>query len=244
MKIIKIKNSYYIQDEDNLIKLENEVVQKFKIYLETNNYDFKLIILENEYYFYYKMALKRLSRMQSELMLKNYLLEKGIRKSILNQVITSLKKLHYLDDYEYALNYKDLKQYSYGPRKISANLINNGVSKEIIDEVILMIDEEEILTNLIQKELTKIKSSLRSYEQKLLRKYYQKGFSLKVISKVLSNELKNILYDETIDLEKEYYKILNKAKLKKLSDTELKYHVRNKLLQKGYRIDDIKKVEE
>src|SRR5690554_824582 len=244
MKIVKVKTNYYLENEETKIKLEPEVVHKYRLYSSSEVANLELVILDNQYYFYYKMALKRLSSMQSEYMLRKYLIEKGISKPVLNQVITELYKLRYLDDYEYALNYKDLKQYQWGPRKIEANLLTNGVNKEIINEVIELIDEEEILDNLLSKELRKIKSSIKSFEQKLIRKYYNKGFTLNIITKVLSPHLANIDYDESIDLEKEYYRLKSRLEVKDLTKNELKYQITQRLLRRGYKLDDIKKIEE
>ena len=244
MKVVKVKTNYYLENEETKIKLEPEVVHKYRLYSSSEVANLELVILDNQYYFYNKMALKRLSSMQSEYMLRKYLIEKGISKPVLNQVITELYKLLYLDDYEYALNYKDLKQYQWGPRKIEANLLTNGVNKEIINEVVELIDEEEILDNLLSKELRKIKSSIKSFEQKLIRKYYNKGFTLNIITKVLSRHLAKIDYDESIDLEKEYYRLKSRLEVKDLTKNELKYQITQRLLRRGYKLDDIKKIEE
>lgn len=244
MKIVKERNNYYLLKDNQKIKIEPEVVQKYKIYYELDQPDFKIIYQENEYYIYYKMAIKRLSRMQSELMLRKHLDSKGASKSIINQVIVTLNKFGYLNDYEYAKNYKDLKMYSYGPLKITSNLLKDGVSKEIVDDIVATIDEESVLTDLIQKDLLKIKSSIYNYQQKLIRRYYQKGFNLELIKSVINKELKDLNYDESIDLEKEYQKLINRPNKKNIDQSKWQYQVRMKLLKKGYRLDDIKKIEE
>lgn len=243
MKIIKDKNTYYLINDDEKIKLEVEVVQKYKLFYLELPTDIKPIINDNEYYFYYKLALKRLSRMQSRKNLENYLLENGIKEPFLKQIIAKLIELKYLDDYEYAKNYINLKMYSYGPLKISDNLVRDGVSYEIVNDLVPMINEYEILKSFLLKDLKKIKSSLSSYRQKLVRRYYQKGYNLSVINQTLDELLENITYDELNDLEKEYQKILKRSQSLDKNDYEIKAQIREKLLRKGYRYDDIKKVE-
>lgn len=243
MKIIKDKNTYYLINDDEKIKLEVEVVQKYKLFYLELPTDVKPIINDNEYYFYYKLALKRLSRMQSRKNLENYLLENGIKEPFLKQIIAKLIELKYLDDYEYAKNYINLKMYSYGPLKISDNLVRDGVSYEIVNDLVPMINEYEILKSFLLKDLKKIKSSLSSYRQKLVRRYYQKGYNLSVINQTLDELLENITYDELNDLEKEYQKILKRSQSLDKNDYEIKAQIREKLLRKGYRYDDIKKVE-
>ncbi len=245
MKIIKEKDSYYLIKDNLKIKLEIEVVQKYRLYYE-QAYDISYdeILNDNKYYFYYKLALKRLAKMQSRKMLENYLIEKQIDKSTLNKVINRLLELKYLDDYEYAKNYLNLKMYQYGPLRLENKLIEDGVHPQIIKELISKIDEGEILSNLLVKDLTKINQSIYNFKQKLVRKYYMKGFNLSLINEMLSNLLENIDYDELDSLKKDYQKLLIKSSSLDKSDYERKLSIREKLLRKGYRLDNIKKVEE
>ena len=76
MKVVKVKTNYYLENEETKIKLEPEVVHKYRLYSSSEVANLELVILDNQYYFYYKMALKRLSSMQSEYMLRKYLIEK------------------------------------------------------------------------------------------------------------------------------------------------------------------------
>lgn len=244
MKLIKDKNDYYLINNDSKIKLEIEVVQKYKLYYEQDNLLFSEIIKENNYYFYYKLALKRLSKMQSRKMLENYLEEKGIDNFTLNKVIKRLNELKYLDNYEYAKNYISLKMYSYGKLKLEQKLINDGVNLKIVKELIEKINEEEILTELLTKDLIKINSSFYHYQQKLVRKYYMKGFNLSTVNNVLTQLIEDIAYDESDSLKKDYHKLLLKFQSLNKSDYEIKNSIRQKLLRKGYRLENIKKVEE
>lgn len=244
MKLIKEKSNFYLIKDDNKIKVELEVVQKYRLYTESDNLDINLIYEENMYHYYYKLALKRLARMQSEYMLRQYLSEKEAPNNIINQVIHSLKLMHYIDDFDYAKNYVELKMNSWGPIKLEQNLLKAGLSRVIIDDVLSKVDEEQILNNLLSKEVRKIKSSFVQFKQKLIRKFYQKGFNIDVVLKVVNEQLDEVVYDETIDLEKEYNKLIARGIRKKQDEQELKYEIRNKLMKKGYRLDDIKKIEE
>ena len=244
MKVIKEKDLYYLITDEQKIKLEMEVVSKYRLYYEHENIPFQEIIKENNYYFYYNLALKRLAKMQSVKMLENYLIEKNIDNDTLSKVIKRLKELNYLDDYEYARNYIRLKMYSFGPINLEKKLYEDGVHYSIIKELISEIDEEEILTELLQKDLQKISSSIHSYKQKLTRRYYSKGFNLSLINEILSELLDDISYDEIDSLKKDYHKIKSKAKSDDASDYEKKMKIREKLLRKGYLLENIKKVEE
>ena len=244
MKIIKEKSSYYLVTDTDKIKIEVEVVQKYRLYNNLNILDINLIYQENQYYYYYKLAINRLAKMQSEAMLRNYLFEKDASNAIINQVIVTLKNHRYLDDYQYAFNYTELKMHNWGPKKIQSQLIKNGVNQDIIDEVIARINEREILVNLISKEMTKIKSSIHDFKQKTIKKYFQKGFSLEIIKAVVEETLTDLDYDESKAIEKDYNKLLVRLNRKNLTPNDMKFQIRNKLLQKGYRLDDIKKMEE
>lgn len=244
MRLLKEKDNYYLVNDEKKIKLEIEVVQKFKLYYEDENLLVKEIISENNYYFYYKLALKRLSKMQSQKMLENYLETKGIDQITLKKVIKRLTELKYLDDYEYAKNYINLKMYSFGPLKLENKLIEDGVNYRIVKELVSEIDEAEILQSLLEKDLLKISSSIYNHKQKLTRKYYMKGFNLSLINELLSNLLDEVSYDEFDNLKKDYQKLLLRSKSLNKSDYEIKIEIRHKLLHKGYRLENIKKVEE
>lgn len=245
MRILKEKDSYYLIKDDKKVQLELEVVQKFKLYYEEEyNVSYDEIIKENNYYFYYKLALKRLSKMQSRKMLENYLQEKGIDNKTLNKVISRLLELKYLDDYEYAKNYINLKMYQYGPLRLENKLIEDGVRVSIVKELIETINEEEILNDLLEKELSKISKSIYNFKQKLVRKYYMKGFNLSLINEILSKLFDDISYSEIESLQKDYQKLFNKIESHEISDYEKRQNIREKLLRKGYRLDNIKKVEE
>jgi regulatory protein len=155
MKLLKEKDNYYLINDEKKIKLEMEVVHKFKLYYEDESLLVEEIISENNYYFYYKLALKRLSKMQSQKMLENYLETKGIDQITLKKVIKRLTELKYLDDYEYAKNYINLKMYSFGPLKLENKLIEDGVNYRIVKELVSEIDEAEILQGFTRKRFTK-----------------------------------------------------------------------------------------
>jgi hypothetical protein len=71
-----------------------------------------------------------------------------------------------------------------------------------------------------------------------------KGFNLSLINELLSNLLDEVNYDEFDNLKKDYQKLLLRSKSLNKSDYEIKIEIRHKLLRKGYRLENIKKVEE
>lgn len=75
--------------------------------------------------------------------LRNKLYEKQFKKSVIDNVISRLAELKYLDDYAYAENLVFQKSKKLGKRRLQAELKNKGISSEIIEEVLSNLDSED-----------------------------------------------------------------------------------------------------
>ncbi|MGC9168221.1 MAG: regulatory protein RecX [Desulfurella sp.] len=96
-------------------------------------------------------------------------------------IINRLKELNYLNDLEYAIDYKNKKQNEgYGKYKILFHLKNKGISEDILNNLEFSNSKlEEIFLSKIQK----IKDNKK---QKIYAFLINRGFD--------SNDIKNLIY--------------------------------------------------
>ncbi|OSS43030.1 Regulatory protein RecX [Desulfurella amilsii] len=100
----------------------------------------------------------------------------------LKPIINRLKELNYINDLEYAMDYKNKKQNEgYGKYKILFQLKNKGIGEEVLNSLEFSNDKiEEIFLKKIQK----IKGDNK--KQKIYMFLVNRGFD--------SNDVKNLIY--------------------------------------------------
>lgn len=133
-------------------------------------------------------------RTKKELQLK--LEEKYQNKAAVLRAIEKLEELGYLNDLNYAMSYIESK--TYGKNRVSYNLFQKGVRKDIVEKAYLALDEEKEenvedvkLEKLIEKKGKKVNINNErdekkiKEEQKLIQYLARQGFSLDKIFKKL-----------------------------------------------------------
>lgn len=139
-------------------------------------------------------------RTKKELQLK--LEEKYQNKAAVLRAIEKLEELGYLNDLNYAMSYIESK--TYGKNRISYNLFQKGVRKDIVEKAYLTLDEEKEenvedvkLEKLIEKKGKKVNINNErdekkiKEEQKLIQYLARQGFSLDKIFKKLKEYKEN-----------------------------------------------------
>ena len=133
-------------------------------------------------------------RTKKELQLK--LKEKYQNKAAVLRATEKLEELGYLNDLNYAMSYIESK--TYGKNRVSYNLFQKGVRKDIVEKAYLALDEEKEenvedvkLEKLIEKKGKKVNINSErdekkiKEEQKLIQYLARQGFSLdKIFKKV------------------------------------------------------------
>ena len=139
-------------------------------------------------------------RTKKELQLK--LEEKYQNKAAVLRTIEKLEELGYLNDLNYAMSYIESK--TYGKNRVSYNLFQKGVRKDIVEKAYLALDEEKEenvedvkLEKLIEKKGKKVNINNErdekkiKEEQKLIQYLARQGFSLDKIFKKLKEYKEN-----------------------------------------------------
>ena len=241
-KIIKTNNGKYKVELDNkekivtydVVIINNNLLYKKEIDSEILN----KINNDTSYYNIYNKVIKYINiRLRSEKEINLYLDKIGVKEEKEN-IIKNLKKDNMINDRVFSRSYiNDKFNFSnYGINKIRKDLLEHNISKEVIEEELLIITNEDIINKLRKYVLKKSKvnkKSLYLFKQKMINELINLGYDLDDINLVLSEIKQN---DDV--LEKNYNIIYNKLS-KKYEDEELIFKVKQKLFQKGFNKDEI-----
>lgn len=118
--------------------------------------------------------------------MRSKLYEKEYKTNVVNAVVQRLCELKYLDDYAFAENLVEKKSAKLGANRLKSELRRNGVSEEIINEVLSDVDSDEQYNSA----LNVAKKWYRSHElqtqedfQKFLRFMAYRGFDYNTITR-------------------------------------------------------------
>lgn len=247
MKINKFKkiskNRYKVFiDEEEFILFEN-VILKYNL-LYKKDIDIELlenIKIDNIKEEVYNVALSYIEvRKRSKLEIYKYLRNRKYSENDIELAINRLENQKLIDDLSFTKSYINDKLYltTSGPYKIKNELINLGISEDIISECISNIDKNIIINKLnriIEKEI-KINKNLTIYKlkNKIINKCINLGYLYEDINEILSN----ISIVSSCNIKNDYDKFYLKYK-NKYDEYKLKEVIRSKLYQKGYSIEEI-----
>lgn len=248
MKILKYKKKrngqYEIQlDSGKDLCLYEEVILNFSLLLKKNIDEEELdeILLSNQEYDVYYVALKSLkNRFKSVKELRISLLKKEYPVESVESAIHKLLSQGYLDDRSFAKAYINAQMIttSKGPKKIEKELLEKGVSRDIIvDELAIFTKDEQIIK--IEKIANRLVRSNRSrggivLRKKIIQDLHNMGYSSSIVEDVLSS----IDFGDTKDIAKNETEKLYQRLSRKYSGKELEFKIKEKLYQKGLYYED------
>lgn len=243
-KYTKLTSGKYkvILEDNSSIILYEDIILNNNLLLTKQIDDIDKIKQENNLYEIYYISKNYINRKYvSKKELKLYLKKKKYLEKDINDTIKKLEDNNILDEKAYCKAYiNDKLSFSNdGPNKIKKNLLKNGISEDLIDDV-MEIDFKFIynkLNNLIDKKIKTINNySGNVLKQKLINYFINLGYDQRIIEEILINK---DLYKKEEGI-KEYNKLLKKYS-NKYSDYELENIIRQKLYIKGFKYDEIKK---
>lgn len=137
-------------------------------------------------------AFRILTRSQkSSSELKRILTTKGHKDGVIEKTIARLKSLHYLDDFEYALDWgrRRIKRYPIGIGLMQLELENKGIEREIIGGVIDIIykenNEKDMASNLMLQKLALNRKPPLKKKPWVISLLQRRGFSHEVIQEII-----------------------------------------------------------
>jgi len=243
-KIIKIKNNKYkiIIDGDSIITYDDVIISNNLLYQKEINKDlYNKVVNDTKFFDVYDKTVKYiLKKRRSEKEILEYLRKYNLSSSDTNYVIDKLKDIKLINDEEYARAYISDKIHltKYGINKIRIDLLNKDIPLNIIERELDQVDDSLINERLEKLILKKINSnhkySNNNLKQRILSEMINLGYSKEKVLEIID---KNILGDDEI-IKKEFDKIYNKLK-QKYSGVELQTKLKQKLLYKGFNMEDI-----
>lgn len=139
---------------------------------------------------------------QTEYQIRDKLRKKFIPQDIIDSTVTRLEEAKYLNDYDYAEQFihSKRKYEKLGVSAIRTKLLQKGVDKTIIDELLSEVDEEELRETAVILAEKKMRSLLREPDQQkriskmvafLSYRGYNAGIAYDVAKKVVQEASEN-----------------------------------------------------
>lgn len=213
MKISKIesqkkKNRYNIYvDEDFSLGVSDDVIVKYNLYvgMEVDDDLIQDVLVSEEENKVLNYALNLLSyRQRSEKELVTSMNRKDYNEQHIEKTITYLKDNNYINDLEFAKSFvhDKINLNKYGPERIKYDLIVKGVSRDIIDEVIVIDrgDQINMAREIAYKKIWSYKNDdKRNIYRKMSSFLQRKGFSYDIISRVVREVIESMEKDDDLN---------------------------------------------
>lgn len=200
---MKINNINYINKRTVIVSLDNEY--QFPLYKDVMNLynlavgmdinDDKLELIVNKHVkdmarSYILDSLGRSSKTKVQMIEKT--LEKGYPRDVVDVIIGEFENLGYIDDYNYARNYYELKATSKSLYYIKNMLRSKGVPDIIISEVLSDGDESYEIKQIEKFLDTKLKGNKNitpNEKNKIIASLFRKGYKTSNIYLIISQYL-------------------------------------------------------
>lgn len=238
-KIIEIKKEkgmFHLIFSDDQMILYPDIYYKHHIFegMVINQKQYEEIKDDQDFLHYDQIGIKKLKKQMTKKEMESYFLSLNVSQKMMKQLIFSYEKKGYLNDDYYAESYIKQKSMIEGPNLIFEKLKEKGISTQIIVEKLKKIDEKEIMNHLMIKKVKTLKHKSKKQALQLLKQHFlMKGFNSDLIDQVIFNHQDLIKPDTLLDIERIFPKLINQLK-RKYEGHQLKYHLKQKLYQKGF----------
>ena len=199
MKILSLKlkskkdaNVFVASTDIGEYDLFSEIIVKYSLVNgEIDDEKFKRAVKESMEKIAFNVAVKYASsKLKTEKQIRDYLYKKEFKKATILPVIEKLKEYGVIDDKIYMESYIKSNP-NFSKNKLKQKLIMSGISKDLIDEKLNDLeDEDSCLTN--AKKFLKNKIMDQKTREKLIRRLTYLGYSWDSINSVL----KTLNFDE------------------------------------------------
>ena len=199
MKILSLKlkskkdaNVFVASTDIGEYDLFSEIIVKYSLGNgEIDDEKFKRAVKESAEKIAFNTAVKYASsKLKTEKQIRDYLYKKEFKKATILPVIEKLKEYGVIDDKIYMESYIKSNP-NFSKNKLKQKLIMSGISKDLIDEKLNDLeDEDSCLTN--AKKFLKNKIMDQKTREKLIRRLTYLGYSWDSINSVL----KTLNFDE------------------------------------------------
>ena len=200
---------------------------------------------ETKYYDIYNKTIKYIEKkLRSKNEIEVFLDKNEIGVNDKKKIIDKLESINLINDKLFANAYFQdrINLSSDGPYKIINELKKNNISDDIILSIEEKIDNDAIYEKLSKLVLKKIRSNRNKsnymLKQKIVVDMINLGYEKSMIIDIINENIDN----NNHVIQNEYKKLFNKLS-KKYDDEELNRMIKNKLIQKGFSLEEINKIE-
>lgn len=200
---------------------------------------------ETKYYDIYNKTIKYIEKkLRSKKEIEVFLDKNEIGSNDKKKIMDKLESINLINDKLFANAYFQdrINLSSDGPYKIINELKKNNISDDIILSIEKKIDNDAIYEKLSKLVLKKIKSNRNKsnymLKQKIVVDMINLGYEKNMIIDIINENIDN----NNSVIQNEYKKLFNKLS-KKYDDEELNRMIKNKLIQKGFSLEEINKIE-
>ncbi|WP_459478238.1 recombination regulator RecX [Clostridium saccharoperbutylacetonicum] len=186
-------------DGEYALSISAELVYKEHLKVKDNiDYDKLKLLAEKEGFAKCKESALRIveRNYKTEKQVREKLKLKGYEENAIDYSIEFLKEYNFINDNYYANAFINDKSNSMGSQKIKYNLIQKGVSKEIIEEALANVNKEnerDIALEIAKKKLVVIKKKENDNYKisgKLYRYLISKGYEMDLVSDVVKEVIR------------------------------------------------------
>ena len=200
---------------------------------------------ETKYYYIYNKTIKYIEKkLRSKKEIEVFLDKNEIGSNDKKKIMDKLESINLINDKLFANAYFQdrINLSSDGPYKIINELKKNNISDDIILSIEEKIDNDAIYEKLSKLVLKKIKSNRNKsnymLKQKIVVDMINLGYEKNMIIDIINENIDN----NNSVIQNEYKKLFDKLS-KKYDDEELNKMIKNKLIQKGFSLEEINKIE-
>ena len=182
MKIQKLTNNRLYYSEDEFYRVNIDIVTEFQLKknMIIDGQTEKKLLIELLLFRAYGFLIKR---DYTEKEIRNKLRMEFPKEAPYDELIEKLKEKSYLDDYSFAKNFIEIKNFS--KKKVYYELTMRGIKKEYIDSIYSEVEVDE--KEQIEKYMRKLESK---DERKKIEYLLRKGYNLKDILEVIKENKK------------------------------------------------------
>ncbi len=173
------------------VYIDTAIANRLKKGAELSDDDVERILREDKEKYALSCAMKFLSyRMRTERELRRKLKEKEIAPEAIDAAVAKLKEIGYLDDQGFAELYAQELMQKYGQRVAMQKLMQKGVPREIAQETLAGMEQEETVidTYVVRLKQKHAGEEENKAKQKIIRALMAKGFDYEDIKRALRRD--------------------------------------------------------
>lgn len=247
VKFVKLTNQYkLIFDNKDELKLYDDTIIKFNLlsHNELDDNSYKEVVSYNDRIGAYYKAIKYITlKLRTRFEIRKYL-SKDYTKEVINNVIKRLEDDGYINDELYLKSYINdtLNLTNFGPNRIKRELLKLEFSEDVISARLSLISDDKWVSKIDNYIDKKVRLNHTNSNNILKKKLQSDLINLGYYKEMIDEELSKLALESDKDLLIKEYNKIKKNLEKKYSGYDLELKLKQKLMTKGFKYDDINEI--